>query len=123
MAIACRSASGRAGFDTFSRAAPLATSHTLVRRRPSDERDHEPMGSARHRCCLSHVRALATGELLQYMREEFLLDALVDYQIEPEDPTRTIPIPSAGPWTRRSVRPALMSPGSNGNWVPPPPVM
>jgi hypothetical protein len=25
------------------------------------------------------------------MREEFLLDALVDYQIEPEDPTRTIP--------------------------------
>ena len=27
----------------------------------------------------------------KYMREEFLLDALVDYQIEPEDPTRTIP--------------------------------
>jgi hypothetical protein len=27
------------------------------------------------------------------MREEFLLDALVDYQIEPEDPTRTIPNP------------------------------
>jgi hypothetical protein len=27
------------------------------------------------------------------MREEFLLDALVDYQIEPEDPTRTIPDP------------------------------
>jgi transposase len=26
----------------------------------------------------------------KYMREEFLLDALVDYQIEPEDPTRTI---------------------------------
>ena len=28
-----------------------------------------------------------------YMREEFLLDALVDYHIEPEDPTRTIPNP------------------------------
>ncbi len=27
------------------------------------------------------------------MREEFLLDALVDYHIEPEDPTRTIPNP------------------------------
>jgi transposase len=26
----------------------------------------------------------------KYMREEFLLDALVDYQIEPEDPTRTV---------------------------------
>jgi len=29
----------------------------------------------------------------KYMREEFLLDALVDYKIEPEDPTRTIPNP------------------------------
>ena len=29
----------------------------------------------------------------KYMREEFLLDALVDYQIEPEDPTRTVPNP------------------------------
>jgi hypothetical protein len=29
----------------------------------------------------------------KYMREEFLLDALVDYQIEAEDPTRTIPNP------------------------------
>src|SRR5215469_10346424 len=29
----------------------------------------------------------------KYMREEFLLDALVDYCIEPEDPTRTIPNP------------------------------
>ena len=27
------------------------------------------------------------------MREEFLLDALIDYQIESEDPTRTIPNP------------------------------
>jgi transposase len=29
----------------------------------------------------------------KYMREEFLLDALVDYQIEPEDPTRSVPNP------------------------------
>ena len=29
----------------------------------------------------------------KYMREEFLLDALIDYQVEPEDPTRTIPNP------------------------------
>ena len=30
----------------------------------------------------------------KYMREEFLLDALVDYRIEPEDPTRTIVNPA-----------------------------
>jgi hypothetical protein len=30
----------------------------------------------------------------KYMREEFLLDALVDYQIEPDDPTRTVPNPA-----------------------------
>jgi hypothetical protein len=29
----------------------------------------------------------------KYMREEFLLDALVDYRIEPEEPTRTIANP------------------------------
>lgn len=29
----------------------------------------------------------------KYMREEFLLDALVDYQVEPEDPTRSIANP------------------------------
>ncbi|MGC9200324.1 MAG: putative transposase, partial [Acidobacteriaceae bacterium] len=29
----------------------------------------------------------------KYMREEFLLDALVDYRSEPEDPTRTVPNP------------------------------
>src|SRR5260370_28805754 len=33
------------------------------------------------------------AQLFKYMREEFLLDALVDYRIEPEDPTRTIPNP------------------------------
>jgi hypothetical protein len=31
------------------------------------------------------------GQFFKYMREEFLLDALVDYRIEPEDPTRSIP--------------------------------
>jgi transposase len=29
----------------------------------------------------------------KYMREEFLIDALADYQVEPEDPTRTVPNP------------------------------
>ena len=29
----------------------------------------------------------------KYMREEFLLDALGDYQVEPDDPTRTVPNP------------------------------
>jgi transposase len=29
----------------------------------------------------------------KYMRQEFLLDALVDYQVEPDDPTRTVPNP------------------------------
>jgi transposase len=29
----------------------------------------------------------------KYMREEFLLDALVDYQVEPDDPSRTVPNP------------------------------
>ena len=27
----------------------------------------------------------------KYMREEFLLDALVGYHVEPDDPTRTVP--------------------------------
>ena len=40
-----------------------------------------------------HVRALAAGELLQVHARELLLDALVDYQIEREDPTHTIPNP------------------------------
>ena len=30
----------------------------------------------------------------KYMREEFLLDALVDYHVEPDDPTRTVPNPA-----------------------------
>jgi len=29
----------------------------------------------------------------KYMREEFLLDALVDYRVEPDDPTRMVPNP------------------------------
>jgi len=33
----------------------------------------------------------------KYMREEFLLDALVDYEVEPDDPTREVPNPR---WTR-----------------------
>src|SRR5271169_3360532 len=45
-------------------AAPTA-SHAFVRRRPSDAGNHESMRPARHRGRLPHVRALATGELLQ----------------------------------------------------------
>ena len=37
----------------------------------------------------------------KYMREEFLLDALVDYKIEPEDPTRTIPNPERRSWDKQ----------------------
>ena len=33
----------------------------------------------------------------KYMREEFLLDALVDYEVEPDDPDRDVPNPK---WTR-----------------------
>jgi hypothetical protein len=29
----------------------------------------------------------------KYLREEFLLDALADYQVEPDDPTRSVPNP------------------------------
>jgi len=29
----------------------------------------------------------------KYLREEFLLDALIDYTVEPDDPTRTVPNP------------------------------
>jgi hypothetical protein len=35
----------------------------------------------------------AVENFFKYMREEFLLDALVDYQVEPDDPTRTVPNP------------------------------
>jgi hypothetical protein len=40
----------------------------------------------------------------KYMREEFLLDALVDYRIEAEDPTRTVPNPE-----RRALEEQLRS--------------
>ena len=47
----------------------------------------------------------------KYMREEFLLDALVDYRIEPEDPTRTIRNPERRALDRqiRSERTELAS--------------
>ena len=37
----------------------------------------------------------------KYMREEFLLDALVDYQVEPDDPTRTVPNPARKPLAKK----------------------
>src|SRR5467141_4922318 len=30
----------------------------------------------------------------KYLREEYLIDALVDYQVEPDDPTRLVPNPA-----------------------------
>src|SRR5439155_14677554 len=30
----------------------------------------------------------------KYMREEYLIDALTDYQVEPDDPQRTVPNPA-----------------------------
>src|SRR6202795_5038399 len=73
-------------------AAPTA-SHALVRRRPSDAGNHQSMGPARHRGRLPHVRALATGELLQVHAGRVPARCTVDYRIEPEDPTRSIPNP------------------------------
>ena len=45
--------------------------------------------NAQSGCC----KVFTESPCFKYMREEFLLDALIDYQIEPEDPTRTIPKP------------------------------
>jgi hypothetical protein len=42
----------------------------------------------------------------KYMREEFLLDALVDYRIEPEDPTRSIRFLRQSPGRLETFRPA-----------------
>jgi hypothetical protein len=39
--------------------------------------------------CSSHVRALAPGEFFKDLREEYLIDALAEYQVEPDDPTRS----------------------------------
>ena len=45
--------------------AALTASHAFVRQRSSDAGDYQPMGPARRRGRLPHVRALAAGELLQ----------------------------------------------------------
>jgi hypothetical protein len=45
----------------------------------------------------------------KYMREDFLIDALVDYQIEAEDPTRTILNPE-----RRALDEIRMDPRRSG---------
>ena len=59
----------------------------------------------------------------KYMREEFLLDALMDYQIEPEDPTRTIPNPERRALDKeiRAARADLAK--LNAIMVPPPRTM
>src|SRR2546429_6301139 len=71
------------------RQAALTAGHALVRERPSTSR-----------CDLRDVEVAyrmferrRQENFFKSMREEFLLDALVDYQVEPEDPPRTIPNP------------------------------
>ena len=34
------------------------------------------------------------GSSIKYLREEYLIDALADYKVEPDDPTRSIPNPA-----------------------------
>jgi len=55
----------------------------------------------------------------KYMREEFLLDALVDYRIERRTRPVPSPIPSAVRWTRRSAWRAPISPSSSASTVSP----
>jgi hypothetical protein len=59
----------------------------------------------------------------KYMREEFLLDALIDYQIEPEDPTRTIPNPERRALDKQISAARAELARSNANTVPPPRTM
>jgi len=47
----------------------------------------------------------------KYMPEEYALDALVDYGIEPDDPDRDVPTPHARPSTSNCARPGRSSPG------------
>jgi len=47
----------------------------------------------------------------KYLREEFLLDALADYQVEPDDPTRTVPNPEG---RRPAVRGFKIAHGQTG---------
>jgi hypothetical protein len=65
--------------------------------------DHQPIGPERLRGRYRLFERSRQESLFGYMREEFLLDALVDYRIEPEDPTRTVPNPSAALWIRSSM--------------------
>jgi hypothetical protein len=45
----------------------------------------------------------------KFLREEYLIDALVDYQVEPDDPTRSVPNPARKALDKelRSARAAL----------------
>ncbi len=44
----------------------------------------------------------------KYLRDEFLLDALTDYQVEPDDPTRTVPNPARRA-LETEIRPARLA--------------
>lgn len=58
----------------------------------------------------------------KYMREEFLLDALVDYRTEPEDPTRTVPNPERRALENRSAPHAPNLTKSSADTEPLPPI-
>src|SRR5439155_196009 len=66
--------------------------HSPDRGRAPNAHRHQSLGPACHRFGLSHVRALATRN--KYVREEYLIDALADYEIEPDDPDRSVPNPA-----------------------------
>ena len=40
------------------------------------------------------MAGLSQENFFKYLREEYLIDALADYQVEPDDPTRSIPNPA-----------------------------
>jgi len=54
----------------------------------------EPAGPARYCGRPPNVRRWRQENFFKYMRQEFLIDALSDYQVEPDDPERSVPNPA-----------------------------
>jgi hypothetical protein len=53
----------------------------------------------------------------KYLREEYALDALVEYAAVPDDPTREVPNPAWAAWTPNSAKPTPTWIGSKPNTV------
>jgi len=66
---------------------------TLLTEETPDSDPHDAPRLARSGGCLPHVRALATRKFLKYLREEFALDALLEYAVEKDNPARQVPNP------------------------------